>query len=284
MTRRIKVVIAGINGRMGKASANLILGDPDLELVGAFGKAGAPYVGSDVGALTRNASTGILVSNRIEDLPAGIQPDVLLDFSLAASAVQHAKFALQKGFRPIIGASGVSESDIKELSEQTKKHSLSAMVVPNFSIGAVLMMEFARQAGAFYENVEIVEMHHTKKLDAPSGTAMYTAGKLKQSGNRFNPSEVEEHELLAHTRGGQTDAGVRIHSLRLPGLISHQDVIFGSPGELLTIRHDSFNTDCFLRGIKMSIQAIGEMDELVVGLDSLLNLDKRKEKIGGRAS
>jgi 4-hydroxy-tetrahydrodipicolinate reductase len=156
--------------------------------------------------------------------------------------------------------------------------------VPNFSVGAVLMMEFAKQAGAFYENVEIVEMHHTKKLDAPSGTAMHTAGKLKQSGNRFNPKEVEEHELLPHTRGGQTDAGVRIHSLRLPGLISHQEVIFGSPGELLTIRHDSFNTDCFLRGIKMSIQAIGELDELIVGLDHLLNLDKRKEKIGGRAN
>jgi 4-hydroxy-tetrahydrodipicolinate reductase len=284
MADRIKVVIAGINGRMGKASARLILEDPELELVGAFGPAGASYVGADIGTLTHMPTTGILVSNRIEELPAKVQPDVLLDFSLADAAVEHAKFALQHGFRPVIGASGLKEDKIKTLTELTAKQHLGAMVVPNFSVGAVLMMEFSRQAGAFFENVEIVEMHHTKKLDAPSGTAMHTASKLKQSGNRFNPKEVEEHELLPHSRGGQTDSGVRIHSLRLPGLISHQEVIFGAPGELLTIRHDSFNTDCFLKGIKMSIRAVMDLDELIVGLDQILNIEGKRQKIGGRAS
>jgi 4-hydroxy-tetrahydrodipicolinate reductase len=284
MADLVKIVIAGINGRMGIASARLILGDPQMKLVGAFGSPGAAYVGQDVGKLTDSAATDILVSNSIEDLPAVIQPDVLLDFSVADAAFSHAQYALQRGIRPVIGVSGLAEDKIKTLAKLTSDKHLGAMVVPNFSIGAVLMMEFARQAGAFFDNVEIVEMHHTKKLDAPSGTAMHTAGKLKLSGNTFNRKEVDEHELLPHARGGQTDAGVRIHSLRLPGLISHQEVIFGSPGELLTVRHDSFNTDCFLRGIKMAILAVKQMSGLTVGLDALLTKETQRETIGGRAS
>jgi 4-hydroxy-tetrahydrodipicolinate reductase len=282
MSAPIKVVIAGINGRMGKASAKLLSEDSAFQIVGAFGPRGSSYAGQDLAQLTGAGTTGILVSNSIEDLPANAKPDVLLDFSVAASAVEHARFALEHGFRPVIGASGVGEGDIKALTELAAKKHLGAMVVPNFSIGAVLMMEFAQQAGSFFEHVEIVEMHHTKKLDAPSGTAMHTAAKLKQSGNKFNRKEVEEHELLANSRGGQTDAGVRVHSLRLPGLISHQEVIFGAPGELLTIRHDSFNTDCFTRGIKMAIQAVVGMDGLTLGLDKILTTATQREKIGGR--
>ena len=189
---------------------------------------------------------------------------------------------MQHGIRPVIGVSGLGEDKIKALSKLTEDKHLGAMVVPNFSLGAVLMMEFARQGGAFFEHVEIVEMHHTKKLDAPSGTAMYTAAKLKQSGNTFNKREVEEHELLPHSRGGQTESGVRVHSLRLPGLRSHQEVIFGGAGELLTIRHDSFNTDCFLKGIKMAMLAVKQMNGLTVGLDALLSKELQPQKVGGR--
>lgn len=286
MAGSIKVVISGINGRMGKASARLIAGDPDLELAAAIGRPDAPYVGADVGELTTGATTGILVSNVIDDLLEGAKPDVLLDFSLADAAFETAKRALERGIRPIIGASGIGEAHIHALSELASKKNLGAMVVPNFSLGAVLMMEFARQAGAFFENVEIVEMHHTKKLDAPSGTAMHTAAKLASNEKSFNRSEVQEHELLPHSRGGQTASGVRVHSLRLPGLISHQEVIFGAPGELLTVRHDSFNTDCFLKGIKMAVLAVMNLDHLVVGLDSILSLNgsATKVKTGGRSS
>ena len=282
MSKPIKVAIAGINGRMGKASARLVLADPQLELVGAFGRPKAPYVGQDVGQIAQMPTTGILVSNSIEDLPAAIQPDVLLDFSLAEAAYEHGKYALEHRIRPVIGTSGLMEDKIKSLSQLSQRHGIGALVVPNFSIGAVLMMDFARQAGKFFQNVEIVEMHQPTKVDAPSGTAMHTAAKLDGVGKSYNESCVKEHELIAHSRGGKTTSGVRVHSLRLPGLISHQEVIFGSAGELLTIRHDSFNTDCFLSGIKMSIHAVVNLKTLLVGLDSIMNEDQRLETVGGR--
>jgi len=198
------------------------------------------------------------------------KPDVLLDFTHSEIAVANGKHALENGVRPVIGTSGISPQSVAELEQLAIKHRLGGMVVPNFSIGAVLMMEFAKQAGQFFTNVEIVEMHHTKKLDAPSGTAMHTAAKLASVGNKYNPKEVEDKQLVAGARGGRTDAGVHIHSLRLPGLISHQEVIFGAPGELLTVRHDSFNTDCFTKGVLMSLKAVMNMNTLTVGLEHLL--------------
>jgi len=270
MGEDIKVAIAGINGKMGRASARAILADDELQLAGAFGRRGAPYVGLDVGELASTLKTGILVSNGIPDVFSGADPDVLLDFTRAEAAFDHARAALERGVRPVIGTSGLGEKEIQTLSELATKHKVGAMVVPNFAVGAVLMMEFARQAAAMYTNVEVVEMHHTKKVDAPSGTAMYTLKKLKSTGTTFNQKEVEEKELLAGARGAQSDAGVRVHSLRLPGLISHQEVIFGANGELLTIRHDSFNTDCFIKGILMAVKAVTKMNSLVVGLENLL--------------
>jgi len=270
MVEKIKVTIAGINGRFGRASARAILADPDLELVGAFGRAGAAYVGQELGNVAHTLNTGILVSNGFLDVLAGAAPDVVLDFTTAEAAFETAKLALERGVRPVIGTSGLGEKEVSVLKELAVKHKTGGMIVPNFSVGAVLMMEFAKQAGAFFANVEIIEMHHTKKVDAPSGTALHTTSKLAQVGSGYNAREVEEKELLPGARGGQVPSGVRVHSLRLPGLISHQEVIFGAEGELLTIRHDSFNTDCFVRGILMSLKAAARLNHLLVGLENLL--------------
>lgn len=286
MAGKIKVVISGINGRMGKSSAQLLSDDAHIELIAAIGRPNASYVGNDVGEMTTGKPTGILVSNVIEELPPGVKPDVLLDLSLGEAAFHTAKRALERGIRPVIGASGLGEEHIKILSKLAQSKRLGALVIPNFSVGAVLMMEFARQAGAFFEHVEIVEMHHPKKVDAPSGTAMHTVAKLSSNEKQFNPSQVQEKELLPHVRGAQTESGIRVHSLRLPGLISHQEVIFGAPGELFTVRHDSFNTDCFSKGIKMAILAVMKLDQLVVGLDKVISLNgtETRERIGGRSS
>lgn len=286
MHDRIKVVISGINGRMGKSSAQLLSSDSELELVAAIGRPNASYIGKDVGEMTTGTPTGILVSNVIEELPAGVKPDVLLDLSLGEAAFNTAKRALERGIRPVIGTSGLGEEHIKALTELALSKRLGALVVPNFSIGAVLMMEFARQAGAFFENVEIVEMHQPKKVDAPSGTAMHTVAKLTSQEKQFNKSQVQEKELLPHARGAKTESGIRVHSLRLPGLISHQEVIFGAPGELFTLRHDSFNTDCFATGIKTAILAVMKLDHLVVGLDKVISLNgtQTRERIGGQSS
>lgn len=271
MAGRVKVAIAGINGKMGRASANAILGDPGLELVGAFGRPGSSYAGkSMVAGFSTENSMAVMVCDSIEACFESSKPDVLLDFSIAEPAVKHATYAIQNGVRPVIGVSGVDPSDVEKLRALAAEKKLGAMIVPNFSIGAVLMMEFAKAAGKHFGNVEIVEMHGTKKLDAPSGTAMYTTRKLAENDKQFNPKEVADRELLKGARGAVTDTGVRVHSVRLPGLISHQDVIFGADGELLSIRHESFNTNCFVKGIILSVKSVMDMDALVVGLETLL--------------
>lgn len=272
MGAKVKVVIGGVNGRFGRASARAIVEDDELELAGAFGKPGAAYVGHDVGDLAGILKTGILVSNGFSEILRRVKPDVYLDFSVAEAAVEHAKISLENGITPVVGTSGLAVEDITELQKISAETGTGGMVVPNFSVGAVLMMEFARMAGRFFPNVEIVEMHHTKKLDSPSGTAMHTARKLASTGMTFNAREVEEKELVPGSRGGQGDAGVRVHSLRLPGLISHQEVILGSDGELLTIRHDGLTANCYLKGILMAIKAVAGTKQFSVGLESLLGL------------
>lgn len=269
----IKVIVAGVNGRMGRAFVQAFHEDPDIQLVGAFGRAGASYVGADIGALvplSGSEETGILVRNGIVDCLAGCKPDVLLDVTQAEPAFHHAKIAIENGLRPVVGTSGLSAEQVRELMELAASKAIGALIVPNFSIGAVLMMEFARQAGQFFKDVEVVEMHHTGKKDAPSGTAMHTVEKLASSRDAYNVRDVAEKELLEGARGALGDAKVRVHSLRLPGKISHQEVFFGAPGELLTIKHESFNTSCFMEGIKLAINSVMNLKGLRIGLDSVL--------------
>ncbi len=268
MTKPIRVVLAGINGRMGRLSSRIIADNADFDLAGAIGRPGSSYIGKDVGEVIQYELMSVVVSDNVA--AAMNNADVLLDFTVASSSVEHARIAIQNGVRPVIGTSGISDEAAAELSKLAASKQLGALIVPNFSLGAVVMMEFARQAGNFFENVEIIEMHHTRKLDAPSGTAMHTVKKLASTGTLFNRKEVDEHELLPGARGASAQNGVRVHSLRLPGLISHQEVIFGSPGELLTIKHDSFNTDCFVTGIRLALNAVMHLSSLQVGLDKIM--------------
>lgn len=284
MSEKTRVAIGGINGRLGRAAAKLLLESDEFELVGAFGKRGAAYLGIDVGVLCGTGACGVKIAEDFSSILKSVKPDVVFENSLATQSVAVAVEAIEAGVRPVVGTSGIAEADVDKLTQLAKKHKLGALLIPNFSIGAVLMMEFARQAGAYFENVEIVEMHHTKKLDAPSGTAMHTAKKLASSRDAYNKKEVDEHELLRGSRGGVAPSGVNVHSLRLPGLISHQDVIFGSPGELLSIRHDSFNMDCFLKGIVLSLKHVGTIDHLVLGLDKVLGLGTSEKECAGTLS
>ena len=274
-TKKIKVAIAGINGRMGRASISALLADDRFAVVGAFGRCGANYVGQDLSTFVTphtDILSGIKVSDSFESMLASLKekPDVLLDNMIAAASYASAQKALAAGIRPVIGTSGLPPEMVENLKKLAAEKSLGAMIVPNFSIGAVLMMEFAKQAGKYFGNVEIVEMHNPKKVDAPSGTAMHTINKIASNGDHFNPKTVEEHELIPHARGGVHASGVRVHSLRMPGPISHQDVLFAGAGEMLTIRHDSFTTDCFVKGIILAIQSAMQISELKVGLETVL--------------
>ncbi len=200
----ISVAIAGINGRMGRASAQAIAAAPGFRLVGAFGKEAAPYVGKSLDSLMGlhfENKTGILVSSSLADCLARTSPDVLLDFTEADSACSAAVTALKSNVRPVIGTSGLGNDHLQQIEQACSAYKLGALVVPNFSVGAILMMYFAQQASKLFDHIEIVEMHHTKKLDAPSGTAMHTAKKLADSGRKFNPTSVRERELIAGARG-----------------------------------------------------------------------------------
>jgi 4-hydroxy-tetrahydrodipicolinate reductase len=257
---------------MGRASAKAIIDDKDLVLVGGFDQPGNAFVGKDIGTLagSEDNKTGILVSNDFKACMAGVAPDVLLDFTRADAAFANGCFALEHGISPVIGTSGLNQKQIEELKEISQTKQTPGLVVPNFSVGAVLMMEFARQASLMFSDTEIVELHHTGKADAPSGTAMHTLKKMAAQGKKFNSPRVAEKELLPGARGALADSGIRVHSLRLPGLISHQEVLFGSEGELLRITHDSFTTDCFIKGILLALHSVRSLSDFLVGLDNVL--------------
>lgn len=272
MKERKRLAIGGINGRLGKATARLLADSSDYEIAGVFGRQGASYEGAELSELISAAANGLKVSPNLASILEKQPLDLVFENSEAKNTVAIAKYCIEHGIRFVSGSSGISDQDVAELAELAARKKTGALLIPNFSIGAVLMMEFARQAGSYFENVELVEMHHTKKLDAPSGTAMHTVKKLAASRQQYNKKEIDEHELLKGSRGAEGAAGVRVHSLRLPGLISHQEVIFGGPGELLTVRHDSFNMDCFLQGILLSLSYVFKIDNLQVGLDKVLGL------------
>jgi 4-hydroxy-tetrahydrodipicolinate reductase len=269
----IKVAIAGINGRMGRASVHAIASEVDMEIVGAFGKEGAPYVGKSLQeliGLSFPSKTDILVSNGFSDCVTRSSPDVILDFTEAQSSYQYGMAALGKKIRPVLGTSGIPLEHLEKLKQASVQEKTGALVVPNFSLGAIFMINAARRAAEVFDNVEIVETHNLGKKDAPSGTAMHTAREIEKSNKTFNKSSTGEVELLAGARGGQMPNGVRVHSLRLPGVLSLQEVIFGSDGELLTIRHDSFNTNCFARGILLAVRSVIHLDSLVIGLERFM--------------
>jgi 4-hydroxy-tetrahydrodipicolinate reductase len=266
----IKVAIAGINGRMGRASVQAIANAPDVQIVGAFGKEGAHYVGKPLSALVGISipnKADILVSNGFSDCLAHCSPDVLLDFTEAKSSYEYGMAAIGKKIRPVLGTSGIPVEHLEKLAQASSREKIGALVVPNFSIGAVFMMSVARQAADLFDNVEIIETHKLGKKDAPSGTAMHTAREIQKSGKTFNESPIKETELVAGARGATMPNGVHVHSVRLPGVLSLQEVMFGSDGELLTIRHDSFNTNCFSRGILLAIRSVVKLDALEIGLE-----------------
>lgn len=283
-TKTITLVIAGINGRMGRTTVQAILKDDAIKLVGAFGRSGAKYAGTSVQDLTsvaNNNGEDVRVSNDLDSCLAGLgsKPDVLIDFTEAKSAVKHAIAALEKGIRPVIGTSGLTEEHLKELRQAASKAKIGALIVPNFSVGAVLLISFAKQASKFFKSAEIVETHKLGKSDAPSGTAMYTARVMGEEGTKinqtFNESPVKETELVAGARGGKLESGIHVHSLRLPGILSKQDVYFAGEGELLTLRHESHNTKCFEQGIVLAVKNASELNSFVLGLESIIELFTR---------
>ncbi len=200
-----------------------------------------------------------------------LEPAVVVDFTNAAWTPQLAKAALARRVNLVIGTTGLSPAFLEELGQEAAAKKLGVVVAPNFAIGAVLLMHFARQAARFFDHAEIIELHHAGKVDAPSGTAKTTADQMVAArGEPFARVEAET-QIVPHTRGGEV-GGVTIHSVRLPGLVAHQEVLLGGLGQTLTLRHDSTGRDSFMPGVLAAVKAVGEADGLVLGLDELFGL------------
>lgn len=253
----IKVIIAGFKGKMGSTAVEMVKGDEALSLVALVD----PFA-------SESEVDGVPVFQTKEQV-ASLEADVWVDFTTPKFAYENTRFALENGFAPVVGTTGFTPEEIEELTALSAQKGLGGLIAPNFAIGAILLMQFAAQAAKYFPNLEIIELHHDKKKDAPSGTAVKTAELISQVRQSQAQGAADEEELLAGARGAEFD-GFRIHSVRLPGLVAHQEVIFGAQGEGLTIRHDSYDRISFMSGVNLGIKEVVKRSQLVYGLEHLL--------------
>lgn len=253
----IRVIIAGFKGRMGSTAVEMVKNDAALTLAAVLD----PFA-------SEKEFDGVPVFRKKEDL-IGFEADVWIDFTTPAFAYENTRFALENGFAPVVGTTGFTPEEIEELTALSAEEKLGGLIAPNFAIGAILLMQFAAQAAKYFPNLEIIELHHDQKKDAPSGTAVKTAELISQVRENLVQGASDEKELIAGARGAEFD-GFRIHSVRLPGLVAHQEVIFGAQGEGLTIRHDSYDRSSFMSGVNLAIKEVVKREKLVYGLEHLL--------------
>jgi 4-hydroxy-tetrahydrodipicolinate reductase len=263
----IRVAIGGPRGKMGQEAVHTIMNNENMELVAVLDH-------KEIGELLSEspefpASYDVPVFLELESLITIIRPDVFLDLTTPHQVFEHTKLCLQNNVRPVIGTTGFTDEQLRHCTTLAKNNQLGCIVAPNFAIGAVLMMKFAKMAAAYFPDVEIIEMHHDQKLDAPSGTAYKTAQMIAEVRPSHKQGHPNEEETIAGARGASFD-GIPIHSVRLPGLIAHQQVLFGGDGQLFTLRHDSFNRQSFMSGVTFSINQVMDLTELVYGLENIL--------------
>ena len=244
--KHIRVLVNGAKGRMGQEVVKAVTVASDLELVDQ----------TDLG----------------DDLIARIkasQAQAVVDFTTAAVAFENTRKILEAGVHPVVGTSGLLAEQVAELQQLAEDKGIGGLIAPNFAIGAVLLMKYAQDAAKYLPDVEVIELHHNRKADAPSGTAVKTAQLIAEARQEIPKALVEEKELFEGARGSEVH-GVRVHSLRLPGLVAHQEVIFGGTGETLTIRHDSIHRESFMPGVCLACRKVIGTQQLFYGLEHLL--------------
>jgi len=259
----IKVVVYGAAGRVGQEVVRAVTAEAGMTLVGACDlKAGA-------GTLSLPDGGEVPFSNDFAALLDSCSPDVVVDFTAAGATLPAARAASKRGVNMVIGATGFSAADLDELRKLAESVEIGIVVAPNFALGAVLMIHLAKIAGKFLDHAEIIELHHDRKLDAPSGTSVSTARAMAEArGGPFLPPAAGEPTPSR----GQNVEGIEIHSLRLPGLMAHQEVVFGAPGQTLSIRHDTINRECYMPGVLLAIREVTRHKGFIYGLDKLLGL------------
>lgn len=231
---------------MGKKAVKAINHDPELQLAGKLGR-----------------------QDHLAEAIKSMNAQVVVDFTTPSVVYDNALTMLENDAHPVIGTSGLSSKQINDLQNRYSEKQLGGIIAPNFSIGAILMMRYARDAARYFSDVEIIELHHDKKIDAPSGTAMKTASMIAENRTK-TASKKKQHELIPGARGG-LEQHVPIHSVRLPGLVAHQMVIFGGQSETLTIRHDSIHREAFMPGVILACKKVVHLKHLAYGLENVLD-------------
>ena len=277
--RSIPVVVAGALGRMGAEVVKAVLAAPDCTLVAAIdttpGKEGVD-VGQELGlgelevAITADFEGSLCQASQAVRSAGPGGGAVLVDFTHPSVVYEHTRAAIAYGVHPVIGTTGLAPQQLQDLASFAAKAGVGGAVIPNFSVGMVLLQQAAAAAARFYDFCELTELHHNRKADAPSGTCLKTAELIEELGKSFNAPRVEEHESLAGCRGGRRESGLRLHSLRLPGLVAHQEVLFGAPGETYTLRHDTIDRAAYMPGVLLTVRRVRGLEGMVYGLERLL--------------
>lgn len=256
-----KVLVAGFTGAMGQKAVNLVNSLDNFELVAGM----SPTATND--PQKYNLPAGAKIYQSLAEIP-DLAADIWIDFTTPKAVYDNVKFALEHHISPVVGTTGMSDEQEAELIKISQKEKVGGLIAPNFGMSAVLLMKFAKEAAKYFPDAEIIEMHHADKKDAPSGTALATA-KMIAKNRPEHETAPDEVETLENVRGGDYQ-GIKIHSVRLPGYIAHEQVLFSGPGEALTIRQDSFDRESFMGGVKVALEKVDQLDELVVGLENIL--------------
>lgn len=247
----IKVAVCGANGKMGSEVCSAVEKDERMTLVAKIDIKSSDY-------------------RTIEEALRHNEIDVLVDFTQPDSIYDNAKYCLRNGINIVIGTTGLKDEEISFLKNLSETNKTGCFIAPNFSTGAVLMMMFSKMAAKYFDNAEIIEMHHNQKKDAPSGTAIKTALMMSEAKESFKKGNCAEKETITGSRGGTSYSDIQIHSVRMPGYIASQEVIFGASGQIFKIRHDSMDRKCYMDGVLMAIKYIKDNRNFVYGLENIM--------------
>jgi 4-hydroxy-tetrahydrodipicolinate reductase len=262
---QIKVVVYGASGRVGQEVVRAVCHDPETQLAGAV----ELKVSADILPLPDGSGT-VPFSADLGAILDSCRPDVVVDFTVAKASVPAVRTCAGHGINMVIGTTGFTADDIKEMESLAVDNKVGIIVAPNFSLGAVLLMHLAKIAGKYFDHAEIIELHHDRKADAPSGTSLLTARDMASARDKsFMPPAVAGEESPSR---GRSVEGINIHSVRLPGLMAHQEVILGGDGQTLRIRHDQISREAFMPGVLLAVKEAVKRPGFIYGLDKLLGL------------
>jgi 4-hydroxy-tetrahydrodipicolinate reductase len=274
----MRVGVVGAGGRMGREVCRTVLHRPGLELAAAVDPGHAGFTVAELLGTPSPAAESVMVTEDLSALaPAGVE--VVVDFSHLESSRATLAHCASAGIHAVVGTTGFTEADLDDLAEQFVPGSVTGancIVAANFAIGAVLMMRFAAMAAPWFDSAEIIELHHEAKRDAPSGTSLRTAEGMAaaraSAGKDGFLADATSTVVVEGARGGDGPGGIRIHSVRLPGLVAHQEVVFGSTGQGLTIRHDSYDRASFMDGVVLAVESVASRPGLTLGIEPLLGI------------